>query len=179
MRRGFLVLALSTLVGCGGAGSQVRSESPVAPEARPAPPLSLPLPRLAGGSVSLESLRGRPVLLALFTTWCLPCQAEAPLLERLKERFSQSGLVVLGVALDAQGSTPIKLVRLYVEEMGLRFDVLLASPSDPALVAALGQTPLLPRTVLLDRSGRVVLDQAGGTDFQKLETKILAELPAR
>jgi hypothetical protein len=63
--------------------------------------------------------------------------------------------------------------------MGFRFDVLLASPEDLELVGAVGKTPLLPRTVLLDREGRAVLDQIGYTDFQVLEKKILELLSTR
>jgi cytochrome c biogenesis protein CcmG/thiol:disulfide interchange protein DsbE len=137
------------------------------------------LPRLGGGSLSLQSLRGRPVLITLFTTWWVPCQEEAPAFLRLDERFRSRGLAVVGIALNTGGTTPAKLVALYVEEVGLRFPVLLASPDDLELMGGLGPTKAVPRTILLDGEGRIVLDQTGATRFQELERKILELLGRR
>lgn len=137
--------------------------------------MEMTLPRLGGGKVSLAEVRGKPVVLALFTTWSLRCQAEAPLFVRIHERYRGKGLRVLGVAMDMQ----VVLVKTYVEVVGLPFDVLLARPDDLELVGALGQTKQVPRTVLLDRRGQIVLDQRGQTDFTVLERRIRALLSRR
>ena len=139
----------------------------------PSPPVSMTLPRLDGGKLSLASLRGRPVLLTLFTTWWVPCQEEAPAFVRFDERFRQDGLAVVGIALDNAGITPARLVQLYVSEMGIRFPVLLAPPDDLELVGGVGATKAVPRTLLLDRQGRIVLEHVGRTRFQALEAKVL------
>jgi peroxiredoxin len=172
-----LVLALASfpyLLGCSSPTAGVTSDPTL-----PSPPVQMTLPRLGGGIVSLESLRGRPVLISLFTTWWIPCQEEAPRFVRFDERFGRDGLVVLGIALDSDGSTPAKLVQIYVNEMGIRFPVLLASPNDLELVGGVGQTKAVPRTLLLDRQGRIIIDQVGATRFQVLEIKILELLGRR
>ncbi len=151
------------------------------PDERPA--VQLALPRLGGGSFSLEAHRGRPVVLTLFTTWCFRCQAEAPSFQRLHERFAGRGLVVAGIALNSEGARPTELVRIYVEVSGLTFPILLATPDNLELIGAFGKTAEIPRTLLLDREGRVLYDQSGQTGFAALEARLLGLLdgprPAR
>ena len=56
------------------------------------PGAQMTLQRLGGGEVSLQGLRGKPVLITLFTTWCLRCQAEAPLFNQIQALFLKIGL---------------------------------------------------------------------------------------
>jgi peroxiredoxin len=168
-------LSFFFLVSCTTPGSTQALTGPTLPS----PPVQMTLPRLDGGTLSIESLRGRPVLLTLFTTWWVPCQGEAPTFVRFDERFRQDGLAVVGVALDEAGKTPAQLVRLWVDEMGIRYPVLLAPPNDLELVGGVGQTKAVPRTLLLDRQGRIILDQVGKTRFQALEIKVLELLGKR
>jgi peroxiredoxin len=176
MRHTLVALAL-VLAGC----RPPPAAEPLLPADRAA--VQLTLPRLGGGgSLSLEAQRGRPVVLTLFTTWCFRCQAEAPSFQRLHERFAARGLLVVGIALNAGGTRPAELVRLYVEETGFRFPVLVAAPDDLELVGGLGRTPEIPRTLLLDREGRILLDQVGETRFAALEAavlRLLGEAPTR
>jgi thiol-disulfide isomerase/thioredoxin len=53
-----------------------------------------------GTAYSLESLRGRVVLLNFWATWCLPCRAEMPDIEALHRRFERRGLVILAVSFE-------------------------------------------------------------------------------
>ncbi len=53
------------------------------------------LPDLAGRAVSLRSLRGRPVLVSFFATWCPPCVEEAPSLEALARRLGDKATVLV------------------------------------------------------------------------------------
>ena len=130
------------------------------------------LPLLRGGSLILASLRGSPVVLSLFSTWDLRCQAEASFFNQLKERHGPRGLEVLGVALAPPGNQSPTLIKTYVEVTGMRHPVLLADPQNLELVGALGLTRRVPRTVLLDRQGRVVMDMVGQTDFPALRARI-------
>lgn len=159
--------AASLLVGCGGParGPELQLNQPASVD----PGARMTLPRLGGGQVSLQELRGRPVLLTLFTTWCLRCQAEAPLFVQLHEQHGRRGLRILAVALDVRGRP---MVQPYVEFVGFKFDVLLARPDDIELVGGLGVTRQVPRTVLLDARGRIVLDQQGATDFAALRAGV-------
>jgi cytochrome c biogenesis protein CcmG/thiol:disulfide interchange protein DsbE len=62
---------------------------------RPAPQWTEPTS--TGGQLSSESLRGKPVYLNFFATWCPPCNEEAPSVNALQKKYAAKGLVVVGV----------------------------------------------------------------------------------
>src|SRR4030067_943063 len=67
-----------------------------------APDFTLDL--LGGGEVTLSDLRGKPVVVNLWASWCLPCRAEMPAIERVYRDYQDLGLVVLGVNTTNQDS---------------------------------------------------------------------------
>jgi cytochrome c biogenesis protein CcmG, thiol:disulfide interchange protein DsbE len=54
-------------------------------------------PLVAGGSLSMAQLRGRPVFMDFFATWCPPCNAEAPMVNAAYKMYGPQGLQVIGV----------------------------------------------------------------------------------
>lgn len=66
-----------------------RGETPMAP--------SLTLPALDGPPLALSALRGHPVILNFWASWCAPCREEAPQLEAIWKTFGGRGLIVVGV----------------------------------------------------------------------------------
>jgi cytochrome c biogenesis protein CcmG, thiol:disulfide interchange protein DsbE len=108
VRSSWVPLALSICLGCsraeGGEHTGGSSAGATAVE------IGLPAPAyaavgLGGDSVSLAKLRGRPVLLNVWATWCIPCRVEVPVVERLHQRYGPKGLDVIGVSVDAPGQT--------------------------------------------------------------------------
>src|SRR5919198_1202304 len=100
------VAALLALLGYGFAPSKPDRGIDLAlarGERKPAP--ALQLPRLQGGGRgSLQSYRGRVVLLNVWASWCQPCRQESPLLERWHRQMLRRGGTVLGVdVLDVTG----------------------------------------------------------------------------
>jgi len=97
------LVAVTLLSGCSGASKGGKTTDPAAgigQAAADAPAgVEMTLPRLGGGEVSLSRLRGHPVVVTLFTTWSLRCQAEAPLFTKMHERHRGQGLKVLGILL--------------------------------------------------------------------------------
>ena len=127
----------------------------LAPSERPPPPLALDkpapsfrLPTLDGGELSLESLRGHVVLLNFWATWCPPCEAEMPAMERLYKIFAPRGLELLAVSVDARRDR--EKVANFRARLGTSFPILL----DPEKrVATRYQSARFPESFLIDQHG--------------------------
>ena len=111
---------------------------------------------LAGDSVSLDQLRGRPVLLNVWATWCVPCLTEVPVVERLYQRYSPKGLAVIGVDVDNAGN--VQTVRHYMTLHNMTYRVWL-DPKKQVLqdFIAIG----VPATFLIGRDGTLLYKHMG------------------
>lgn len=113
------------------------------------------LHRLVGtGTVSLASLRGRPVVLNFWASWCIPCKTEAPALERAWARYRARGVVFLGVDYHDLASD----ARRFVAAHGLTFPTLQDGSGDVTGSYGISQ---VPETYIVDRAGRIVAHLAG------------------
>jgi cytochrome c biogenesis protein CcmG, thiol:disulfide interchange protein DsbE len=123
---------------------------------RPAAPGSaVTLPELDGSAKrSLAQLRGNVVVLNFWASWCEPCRAEAPLLERAQKQLAPEGGTVLGVTYKDDASAS----RDFVKENKVTYPSLRDDKLD--LAPKFGTTKL-PETFVLDRDGRVVAMSRG------------------
>lgn len=124
---------------------------------------------LDGGIVRLSELRGQVVVLNLWASWCPPCQAEMPALQRLHAQRADQGVVVLALNSTVQDSEAD--ARAFAAERGLTFPIAL-DPSGEATRAY--QVRALPSTYFIDRRGiirRVVI--GGPLSPSVLETTVL------
>ena len=124
---------------------------------KPAPDFELAT--LDGGSLRLSSLRGRPVLVNFWASWCLPCRDEAPMLNQAAR--DGDGLVVLGVV---YRDTPDK-ARAFRDEFRLGFPVLLDGDRTAVLYGLTG----VPETFFISPDGRIVSRHAGPLTASALE----------
>lgn len=103
---------------------------------------------LDGSGVSLEQLRGKPVLLNVWATWCAPCREEIPYLSRLYDQHHTEGLEIIGVSIDARGED--EKIADFAKEIGMRYPIWL----DPnQRVAATFLAFGVPASYLVDRHG--------------------------
>jgi len=127
-----------------------------------------------GEALDLRSLKGKPVLINLWATWCAPCIAELPTLDRLAVDHAEK-MEVLAISQDISQT---EKVAPFLADRGL---VHLEPWLDPQadLSFALGGAPL-PTTVLYDADGRELWRYVGGFDWTSDEAaKLIAEaLPA-
>jgi thiol-disulfide isomerase/thioredoxin len=124
----------------------------------------------AGKDVTLADYKGKPLLVNLWATWCGPCVAEMPTLDKLAETYKAKGLAVLTVNQDTGDAAGIAA---FFAKHKLPH---LASWRDPE--NGLGfhyATGLLPTTVLYDREGREVARVAGAMDWEGDEGRGLIE----
>jgi thiol-disulfide isomerase/thioredoxin len=101
--------------GEGGAAEGGERTPAVAPE--------FTLRDLAGGEVSLSALRGRPVVIDFWATWCAPCERQVPVLNAFHDKHGDR-IPVLGIAVDVDGATSVPP---FVEQHELRYRVLLGN----------------------------------------------------
>lgn len=150
------------------AASLLLKEHPVAP-----PPIRFS--DQDGRSLGPEDFKGRVVVLDFWATWCAPCRAEFPDLDRLQDRFKDKGLVVVAVSIDRNGARVVDQFfdELKIGHLGKYFDPASKGP------LALGLAGL-PTTLILDRQGREAGRVEGGADWNGAEmtaflTRLLAE----
>ena len=111
---------------------------------------------LDGNPVSLDSLRGAPVLLNVWATWCHPCRAEIPVLQALHRKHAPHGLRVIGVTIDDDGRG--EEIRRFAAEFGMTYDVW----HDPDQRVMPGFSVIgVPTTFLIGRDGRMLWRKTG------------------
>jgi thiol-disulfide isomerase/thioredoxin len=108
------------------------------------------LETLDGSQLTLSEFRGRPVMLNLWASWCLPCRVEMPAIERVYQRHRGDGLVVVGLNVTAQDSEAA--ARAFVQEFGLGFPIVL---DRDGAASARYELMGLPSTYFIDRQGIV------------------------
>lgn len=122
-----------------------------------------------GHTLRLQDLKGEPLLINLWATWCAPCVTELPQLNKLAARDGRK-LKVLAVSQDMQ---PGK-VASFLKQHGIRnLHPWLDPNNDLSFHYGTGN---LPTTVLYDAKGREVWRLVGGHDWSSPETaRLLAE----
>jgi cytochrome c biogenesis protein CcmG/thiol:disulfide interchange protein DsbE len=119
------------------------------------------------GTLSLSSLRGKPVVLNFWASWCGPCRDESPLLESAWKRWRSRGLVVLGIN---DGSEDFKSdARKFMRKYGMTYpvvrDVRYLTVTDYGVTG-------VPETFFVGRKGRLLEHITGAVKKDSLETGI-------
>ena len=109
-----------------------------------------------GGELALGSLRGRPLVLNFWATWCPPCVEEMPMLDRFQREQQRGGWQVVGLAVDSAAP-----VREFLARHPVGFPIGLAGMQGVELSRALGNTRgALPFSVVFDARGEAGRAQA-------------------
>ena len=112
-------------------------------------PAPAPFGAVASGStLRLAELKGRPVLLDFWATWCGPCRREAPILSRVADHYRDKGLVVLGIN---TGDRP-GLAAPFAVQSRLSYPILFDATHE---VAEHYDVDSLPTVVMIGRDGAV------------------------
>lgn len=152
---------------CGPGGGAVAGFQP---SSAPAPLPEVTFVDGDGTTRRLTDFRGRGVVLNFWATWCVPCVAEMPSLDRLKTRLADRGVEVLALSSD-RGGAPV--VQAFFSRHGIEH---LSVALDQGLGAAraLGVQGL-PTTVLIDGKGREMGRLVGAAEWDSAEAVALAE----
>ena len=131
-----------------------------------------------GRPVSLADYKGKVVLVDFWATWCPPCVASIPALNRLAQKYHDQGFVILGINVDAMHEdvkdikTALPVVRRFLIKHGVSWTNLLNGQGAGDFAAAYGVEEI-PAGFLLDRGGKIIgVDQSG----EELERAVVAAL---
>ncbi len=110
-----------------------------------------------GTSYSLSDLRGQAVLINLWATWCPPCRAEMPAIEKMYKEYKNQGFTVLAINMTYQDA-PAEIAP-FTEKYGLTFPILL---DETGAVASAYQLRSLPTSLFINREGIISEVVIGG-----------------
>jgi len=135
-----LIMLISGLLMAGCAGGT--SQNPWI--GKPAPDFEFQSPE--GQATSLSDLKGKPVLINFWATWCSPCRMEMPYIQQVYDEWQEMGLVLLAINI---GESPSQ-VEEFMQSRGLSLPVLLDTEGKVA-----GQYGIraIPTTFFIDREG--------------------------
>jgi cytochrome c biogenesis protein CcmG/thiol:disulfide interchange protein DsbE len=123
----------------------------------------------ADGKLTLDELRGTPVVLNFWASWCDPCAEEAPVLEQGWQRWKRRGILFLGLDMqDLRGDA-----RSFLSDLGVTYP----SVREPGKQTSkqYGATGI-PETYFISQRGRVVGHCVGAASKQQLDSGVRAAL---
>jgi thiol-disulfide isomerase/thioredoxin len=118
---------------------------------------SVTLVDLAGKPRRMSEWQGRVLVCNFWATWCAPCREEIPMLMSEREKYKESGLEIVGIAID---NSP-KVVE-FAASLKISYPILLAEADGLDVMRRLGNSAGgLPYTVVIDRQGNIVHSKLG------------------
>lgn len=126
-------------------------------------PVDLPLSSIAkleGGSINTEAFKGKITLLNFWATWCPPCRAEMPSIERLYAQTKGSAFQIVAVNVGERQAQ----VASFIEKNKYTFPIYLdESQQLSSVFAARG----IPSTYLVDKNGKVIAARIGAMEYDQ------------
>jgi cytochrome c biogenesis protein CcmG/thiol:disulfide interchange protein DsbE len=122
------------------------------------------------GDLSLEGLRGQPVVLNFWASWCYPaCYEEAPLLESTWRAYRDRGLMVVGVDIQDKEANAREFMR--------RFNFTFPNGPDPGSKISIDYGVYgVPETFFIDRQGRITYKHVGALSPELMDAQVQALL---
>ena len=126
---------------------------------KPAPDLAVK--DMQGKPLTLSSLRGKMVLLDFWATWCGPCRADAPSLDKLYRKYGEKDLAIVGISV----SEPREIVEKFLKEHPHDYAVVLSSENE---MLRTYQISVFPTYIVIDREGNIAVAVQGDRGFGDL-----------
>ncbi|MBE0645026.1 MAG: TlpA family protein disulfide reductase [Bacteroidetes bacterium] len=138
------LFALALLLSVGSLQAQVGEQAP-----------TFSLKDKDGKAITLESLKGKVVVLNFWATWCPPCRAEIPAFKSTYDKYKTKGVEIVGVSLDHKGWD---VVKPFLKQQNINYPVVLGGAE---IARAYGNIQSIPTTFIIDRKGKVIDSHVG------------------
>ncbi len=123
---------------------------------------------LDGKQHDVREWDGKVLMINFWASWCPPCRKEIPDFIRLQENYRDKGLVVVGIALDQK-----QAVMDFIDPMDINYPILLGEDLGIDLTKAYGnRLGVLPYTVIVDRSGKIIHRKRTGLTYEIVEAMV-------
>lgn len=126
-------------------------------------PFDFTLVDLEGNRLEMGSLKGKVIFLNLWATWCGPCRAEMPGIQKLYSTLTSSEIVFVMLAIDKKGDE-VK-IKKYLQTKGFTFPVYRPVYDDENSFPDLLKVPSIPTTFVVDKQGMVVYKKVGTANY--------------
>jgi thiol-disulfide isomerase/thioredoxin len=127
---------------------------------KPAPELTVT--DIQGNPVALSAFKGKTVLLDFWTTWCPPCRADGPALDKLYRKYGGQDLMIVGISVSEERA----IVEKFLREHPHSFPIALTTENDT--MPRPYQVGVLPTYIVIDRDGTVNAAAQGDQGFSEL-----------
>lgn len=165
-KRRLLIAGVGLAAGAAGLAVALRRQAAEPPKAE-APPnevWSASFEKPSGGQLKMAGLRGQPVLINFWATWCAPCVKELPELNEFQREFAAKGWKVVGLAIDKADA-----VQAFLKKVPVDFDLGLGGLTGMDLARKLGNPQGgLPFTVAFNAQGQAFWNKLGPTSLPEL-----------
>jgi peroxiredoxin len=123
---------------------------------------------LSGQSIKMSSLKGQPMVVNFWATWCRPCVEEMPDFQRVSQTAEGQKVKFVGIGIDYA-----KNMKPFADKIGISYLLLESGAQGLDIVKSIGNTAgVLPFTLVIDRSGTVVSRKVGRIEYAELMATI-------
>ena len=154
-----LALVTATALGCRGVSSHQTSTRQLAP-------LDFTLTDMNGATLNLASLKGRPILLNVWATYCGPCKIETPDLVAMYEKYKDNGFIVVGVSF----ADTAKDMKQFAADYRITYPLLMGTDALESAYETIG----IPTSWFIRRDGTINETRVGLGSTDELERSIRA-----
>ncbi len=161
------LLALAALVAGAWVATMRYAPQAVAPQAV-APLWQMQFADLQGQPQPMSQWRDQVLVLNFWASWCAPCREEMPDFESLRQQYANKGVEFVGIAIDNKEN-----VSKFIKSMPVTYPILIGEGAAHSLARQLGNSSgALPFTLVIDRTGKIVLSHLGRLSREQLDATL-------
>jgi thiol-disulfide isomerase/thioredoxin len=164
LKRNILIGSIGICAGVAGIWSSLYSLDAATPKANVVPLWAAEFKDLDGKPVPMASLRGKPVVVNFWATWCGPCKEEMPDFQRFAAGPDGKKAQIVGIGIDSAAN-----MQAFAKQLGISYQLVEGGAQGLDILTAAGDKPrALPFTIVLNAAGEPVFSRIGKVSHDEL-----------